>query len=287
MATLITRHPVRIYTALTFAISWGGIFVAMGPGGIPRTREALQQLLPVAITVMIVGPSIAGLVLTGLVHGRAGFRELRSRLIRWRVGARWYAVALLTAPLVSLALLGGFSFFSPGFQPGLFASDDKASRLLSGVAAGVPVGVFEELGWTGFAVPTLRRRHHLLTTGLIVGVIWGAWHIMATVLLASGTYSGALSWPVFFTARALALLVGQLPAYRVLMVWVDDRTGSLLVAMLMHASLTASTLILEPIAISGAALLIFDLASTIVWWGLVAALAVAHGWQPWRRPLPT
>jgi hypothetical protein len=63
--------------------------------------------------------------------------------------------------------------------------------------------------------------------------------------------------PVFLAARGIDLILGQLLAYRVLMVWVYDRTGSLLVAMLMHASLTATTLIAGPLAISGADLLTY------------------------------
>jgi hypothetical protein len=42
----------------------------------------------------------------------------------------------------------------------------------------VAVGFFEELGWTGFATPRLRLRHGFLATGLIVGVPWGAWHLL-------------------------------------------------------------------------------------------------------------
>jgi membrane protease YdiL (CAAX protease family) len=63
----------------------------------------------------------------------------------------------------------------------------------------------------------------------------------------------------------------------VLMVWAYDRTGSLLVAMLMHFSWTASTMTLEPHAISGVPLLIYDLVSAAMVWAVVAAVAVANG----------
>ena len=104
---------------------------------------------------MLAGPSVAGILLTGLVDGRAGLRELLSRLLRWRVGARWYAVALLTAPLcVTGDTLRAFAHL-PGVPPRhIVASDDKASLLLIGIAVGLVVGIFEELGWTGFAMPT-------------------------------------------------------------------------------------------------------------------------------------
>src|SRR5262245_15633656 len=87
-----------------------------------------------------------------------------------RVAVAWYAVALLTAPVLMTATLLALSFTSPAFLPGIFTSDQKASILLIGLAVGLSAGVFEELGWTGFAIPTLRQRHRLLATGLIVGI---------------------------------------------------------------------------------------------------------------------
>lgn len=70
-------------------------------------------------------------------------------------------------------------------------------------------------------------------------------------------------------------LVGVLPAFRILMLWVYDHTGSLLLAMLMHASLTASTMNVEPAGISGASLLIYDLVSAVAIWAIVVVVAVA------------
>jgi hypothetical protein len=78
--------------------------------------------------------------------------------------------------------------------------------------------------------------------------------------------------------------VGILPAYRVLMVWVYDRTGSLLVAMLMHASLTASNVIFIP-PTTGGSLAIWSLVLAATLWVVVAAVAVAGGEQPSRDPL--
>ena len=90
---------------------------------------------------------------------------------------RWYAVALLTAPLVTILTLLALSLTSPAFVPAIITAEDKASLLLSGIAVGLIVPVFEELGWTGFATPRLRLRHGVLGTGLIMGLLWGAWHL--------------------------------------------------------------------------------------------------------------
>ena len=114
-----------------------------------------------------------------LAYGRVGLRDLRSQLFRWRVGVRWYAVALLTVPLLMTAILFAFSLASKAFLP-----DHPPSRRQCVAAGGrrfrgggLVAAFFEEIGWTGFATAELRKRHGLLATGLIVGLLWGVWHL--------------------------------------------------------------------------------------------------------------
>jgi membrane protease YdiL (CAAX protease family) len=279
MATVkafIESHPVLTYFVLTFAISWGCILMVVGPGGIPMTTEQLKTVGPLVYMATLTGPSVAGLLLTGLIDGRAGFRELLSRLIRWPVGVRWVVIALLATPLLATALLLALSLFSPEFLPALFTTDDRVTLLLTGIAVGLMVGIFEELGWTGFAIPRLRLRYGVLATGLIVGVLWGGWHFI--VFWQSGSFSGALP-----LALLLAQLFSWLPAYRVLMVWVYDRTQSLLVAMLTHASLVVSTAgTLVPLTLAGMILLTWILVWAAALWVVVAAVAAQAARQAKR-----
>jgi uncharacterized protein len=283
----IKRHPLLSYYALVFAISWGGILlvVGLGPGGIPATKEQVGALMPFMLLALFTGPSVAGLVMTGLVYGREGFRHLLTRMTRWRVGARWYALALLTAPLLVTATLLALSLTSPEFLPSIFTSDDKVRLLLFGIGWGlVGGGLLEELGWTGFAVPTLlRQRHGVLATGLFVGVLWGLWHFLIT-FWASGTSSGALSLAGFLPA--VLFYVGSLSAYRVLMVWVYDRTGeSMFVAMLMHASFSASMLIQQPLGLALVPGLAWNLVLAAALWVVVGAVALTQGGHLSRQPL--
>ena len=74
--------------------------------------ESQALLFPVALAMMP-GAGIAAIVLTGIVSGFAGLRELIARLLKWRVGLRWYAVALLTSPLLITAIPVALSFFLP------------------------------------------------------------------------------------------------------------------------------------------------------------------------------
>jgi uncharacterized protein len=273
----IRTHPVLSYYSVVFAISWGGVVMVVGPGGFPGTREEVGSLMPVVILAFLVGPALGGPLLTGVAYGKPGLRELLSRLFAWRRAARWYAVALLTAPVLMLGVLLALSLISPAFLPAILRSGEKATLLLVGLATALGAGVFEELGWTGFAIPELRRRYGVLTTGLVVGVLWAAWHFLV-YLWVSGTVSGGgLSLVGYFLDAFLFLVL-----FRVLMVWVYDGTGSLFIAMLMHGSLTASARILMPAGIAGAPLLTFDLIWLAALCVAIAAIA-AHNHSPVSR----
>jgi membrane protease YdiL (CAAX protease family) len=272
--TSIEKHALLTYFALAFGISWGAVLLLVGGlPGMPGTTEQAETRLPLVVLALLAGPSVASLLLTSIVQGKAGLRELLSRMLTWRVGSRWYAVALLGAPMLVTAVLLALSTTSPVYLPGIYTSHDKASLLLVSTSYGLAAGFFEELGWTGFAVPRLMRRYGILATGLVVGIPWGVWHFI-TNYWGSGDSSGALSLALFLPAQVFA--VGALPAFRVLMVWVYDRTESLLMAMLMHASITASWLIVMPEGISGAPFITWYLAWTAALWAIVAAVAIAN-----------
>lgn len=269
--TFIKRHPVLVYYILVFAISWGGILLVVGPRGFPGTTEETDSLLSLFVVMaLFAGPSISGIFMTGLIHGRAGFRNLLFRLLRWRVAARWYAVALLFAPFLVAAVLLALRLFSTEFVPGIVSTSNKVGFLLFGIAwALIGGGLLEELGWTGFVVPELRRRYSPFTTGLLMGLLWGVWHLLITIWM-SGTSSGAFSLAIFLPGMLFHIV--SLTAFRVLLVCVYDRTGSLLVVMLMHASLSASRIILNPPGLALVPGLIYDLLVAAALWVVVAAV---------------
>src|SRR5690242_12285973 len=270
MTTLIKRHPLVAYFTLTFALSWGGFLLMLGPSSLVSSNWQAEEKFLSAVLAMLAGPSIASLLLTGLVDGRAGYRDLVSRLGNWRVGVGWYAIAILPAPIVSAGVLYLLSTTSP-----LFTADNKTAIMIGGLAAAVTT-VLEEVGWTGFAVPRLRVRHSVPMTGLIVGVLWGLWHFLQQVFI-SGTYAGGIPVLAFLVLSTLAA-VANLTAYRVLMVWVYDRTASLFVTTVMHGMLTASSIFwFTPIATGGRFLANVWL-TTAAMWLLVGVVAVVEGW---------
>jgi membrane protease YdiL (CAAX protease family) len=272
--SFIIRHPVLTYFAITFVISWGGVLILGAPYGMPATPDQSAKVWPIVFMPYFLGPVIASLLMTGLVSGRAGFRALGVRLLKWRVGIRWFAVALLTAPFLVGLLAFLLSLVSREFLPVVVTAEDKVGVVVRGIMVGLIFGGFlEELGWTGFAVPRLRQAYSIFAVGLTVGFLHGLWHLLPTYW-ATGDASGALSLtdfipPLFFYA-------GVLPAYRILMVWVYDRTESLLVCILMHASLTASApWILLPAA-TGRSLVIYYLILTVVMWAVVGLAVLSN-----------
>jgi CAAX protease family protein len=281
VGAFIRRHPVLTYFIVTLTISWGGFLQVGGSGLLAGTSWQTDPRFMAAVSAMLAGPPVAGILLTILVSGTAGLRELLSRLLKWRAGGRWYAVALLTAPIIETTVLLALSRISPIFLPSVVTSDDKAALLVSGIAIGMAGGFVEELGWTGFAIPRLMPRYSVLGTGLIVGPVWGAWHLLQ-MWWVGGTSSEALPLAIFlplFFLSAMAILT----AYRVLMVWVYDRTGSLLVAILMHASYIFSTLFVLAPPTTGVPFLTYSGVFAAALWGVVAAVAVANGGQLSRQ----
>ena len=185
-----------------------------------------------------------------------------------------------------MATLAALASTSRAFLPGIVTATDRMELVRLGIAIGLGAAVFEEIGWTGFAIPHVRQRYGVFATGLIVGVSWGAWHLLTNLFWAIGATSGDLPLSIFVPLSVIGMLIGYLAAFRVLMVWLYERTGSVLLAIVMHASLTASVLILDPAGLSGAALLIYAFALAAVVWAAVALVVrrySAHRAQPALR----
>ncbi len=267
----IQRHPVLSYYALTFAISWGGVAVVAGPLG-PSAGASIMVAL---LLVIAAGPTIACLILTGVLDGRAGYRDLLTRLTRWRVAPRWYA-ALLLNPLTLLGVLGLLSLASPAFLPGILSNSSPLARSMGlatvnpavllglALAVGLVAGLLEAIGWTGFATPRLLARHGYLAAGLALGLVWATGHIGGDVPAT------ALEWGDLWPWRVLLWMYAGMVPYRVLMTWVYRHTRSVLVAILMHGAYTGGQVLLQPGDIGPT--------QTLLWWGLLGvALSMVVG----------
>lgn len=285
LRSLIQRRPVVAYYTVVFAISVGGGLLVMLPSGFPGPSEFGSGAFWIAIAALMAGPSLAGPILTLAVGGRSGLREYAGRMRKWRVGGRWYAFAVLTIIAWAGIAIFALSMVFHQLTPPIATGGDWVGILIAGLGIGLFGGTLEEMGWTGFAMPQLRRTYSALSTGLIMGFLWGVWHLPIT-FWASGDSSGTLSWTLFLVPAAFYL--AALPAYRILMVWVHDHTGSIFVSILMHAALIFSTLYVfaptSPALIPGVA---YNLTLGAGMWAVVAVIWLRglHGVAPMPRPV--
>ncbi|MBG6129423.1 membrane protease YdiL (CAAX protease family) [Aquimarina sp. EL_43] len=249
------KHLLLIYFLLTFLISWTGLVFIMGIDGFTGQKEVPDSQIPLLFLAMCAGPFIAGLLVNYFENGKASFKQLITRIGKWKVSTQWYAIALFSAPLLFGLTYVALSSFSSKFSPILFSTDDLLFLVLGGILGGIVAGFFEEIGWTGFAVPRLRQHFNIGTTGLIVGVIWGVWHLP---LFMDSDPDEDIPLAILLIIK----LVTHLPAFRILMVWVYDHTQSLCIIILMHMSLTTSTMIFQPTTTKGVDIVVFNLMFT-------------------------
>lgn len=208
-------RPLRLYLRLAFGICWGvGLVMLMLPlaEGIPR----------VAIWFLAVagGPTIAALA-AARASGREVLAQYAARIAR--PGGPW----LLVGPvlILSVHLLAATCRGAPLHGNGV-------GTLISGVVATTLVdpGPLEEFGWRGFLQPLLRRRFSVLVSSLIVGVVWGIWHLPALVLPGFPQHDPATPLPL-----AIGRFLLQTTALSVVMGHVVDRArGAVAPAILMH-----------------------------------------------------
>lgn len=256
----IQRHVVLSYFALAFLLAWGGSFAAVGPkfirGESLQFSDALLAFLP-----MLIGPSLAGIVMARLVDGKRGLRDLFARMHLWRVGARWYSAILIFPVLILTVQLGLVALLSRDFAPYFFPE---------GILIGLFAGFIEEIGWTGFALPRMQLKHRALTVGILLGVLHSLWHLAPDYLTASGTRG------VYWMPRFVMFLV-SMTAMRVLLVWVYTNTRSVLLAQLMRASSTGFLSILVPLSLSPRNDTIFNGVYAVALWAAVVVVVARYG----------
>lgn len=210
--------PLLAYFALAYALSWL-ILVPAGLGLLPDSSAGVLS------NVAPFGPAVAAFIVTAFIGGRPAVGQLLRRLVQWRVGVRWYLLVLVGIPLMEL--LGAFAVL------GSVPLDDLARNwplIFTGYLPAVLitlvlVGVAEETGWRGFALPRLQDRHGPLLGTAVLSVVWAMWHLPN--LLFGG-------WTVASYALWLAVTIATSFIYT----WVFNNTGgSILIAALLHAAI--------------------------------------------------
>jgi membrane protease YdiL (CAAX protease family) len=259
--SFVARHPVAAYFLLTFAVSWLGAFAVAAPHLL--RGEAIPKFAGLMMfPAMLLGPSVVGIVLTGLVDGSNGLRDLFARMRRIRFPARWYAALLIPPALVLTVLFCMKTFVSPDFAP---------NRFWIGISFGLVAGFFEEIGWMGYVFPKMRRKENAMAPAILLGLLWGAWHIPVIDYLGISTPHGAY-WLPFFLAFTAAMT-----AMRVLIAWTYANTKSVVLAQLFHASSTGSLVIFSPPRVTAAQESLWYAIYAAALWLVVALIATTFG----------
>src|SRR5215207_3865380 len=265
---LLIRHPLVSFFTLAYALTWLAwspwYLSEDGVGLLPYDAEGISNYLNTV--ALIVGPTLSAFIMTGATEGREGVRGLLRRIVLWRVGLWWYLFVLAGIPAIIL--------LSTVFLPGALASFEASavpSTLFLYVVAG-PVflfiggPVFEEIGWRGFALPRLQRLHGPLAGSLILGTLWGLWHLPLFLIPAWDTPHGSLPEVALFVILAVSIAV--------VLTWVFNNTkGSVLLAILAHGSINSAAV--SVYALFPAPAVTGGITNVVIGFGVAALLVVA------------
>jgi membrane protease YdiL (CAAX protease family) len=271
------RYPLVSFFLLAFGFSWAyelTVFRVLFTPGSPW-----EPLLTLGYTV---GPALAAFLMTASTLGQAGIRKLLRRYVLWHVGLPWYLVVLLGVPallLIAVLLLPGalaaFRLPGPSFLP----------TYLVGYLVFVLFHLLgEEPGWRGFALPRLEPRAGPLVGTLLLGGLWGLWHLPLFFI------PGTAQYPLGPDTGVVGHLVGfggfviLFTALAVVITWVFNNTrGSLLLAILFHTSFNYAWVLLiypELMVLPGLGLtldFLGDWRLVLVWVAVAGFLIAATG----------
>src|SRR4051794_37577227 len=227
---LLSRHPLFLFFVLSFISTWGYFWLIWTPLRLPDSLIALGGF----------GPAASAFLVLALTSGKRGVLGLLRSIVRWRVGASWYLVALLGVPVLNfLAFL-----VVPGVLADFVAPDLRLPRLyLSEIAISLTIGiapVWEEVGWRGFAQSRIQRLYGPVVGSLILGALWGVWHLpfFFGPLARTGPETTFLSAGIALVEFSIGLT-----GLSVVMAWVlNNCRGSTLMAILLHACFDSSGL---------------------------------------------
>lgn len=222
MGKFVQQYPIVAFFVLAYVFTW----LLEGPAAFfprwPGLLSFLGALGPAAAAIVVV--AVAG-------AGRLGLRQLLAPLGRWRVGVHWYAIVLLGPALMMLAsvfiyglLFGGSGMRSLNGVWPMLGQHAGALAILFAYQFLIVWG--EEIGWRGYALPRLQERYHPFLASVILGLVWGLWH------LPSFWMEGSIH-----QRMSLAFFVLTSVGYSLLYTWAyNGSRGSLLLMTLLHAA---------------------------------------------------
>lgn len=206
------------FLALTFGLTWGiAALLFMFYDQVVAIFGELGMTNPLFI-LLVYSPGIAGIFLVWRCYGIKGLRSFFQRLTLWRAPGTWWWFLILGIPLI---VYSGAAIKGSATEPFPYA---PWYRVFPAMALALFVGPIEEFGWRGLALPLLQRKFSPFYAGLVLGCIWGVWHIPA--FLGSGTPQSAWDFgPYFLGLVAMSIILTAL---------FNAARGSLMISALFH-----------------------------------------------------
>jgi membrane protease YdiL (CAAX protease family) len=236
------------FLLISFGLAWSiiGLYVFL-PERMAAVLGELTGNHPL-FYLAVYSPAIAAFTLVARSGGLAGLRRFLGRALLWRCSAAWYTFLIIGIPLIFIsgsAIRGNLLT-----EPFPFAS---MQAVFAALALAAIKGPMEEFGWRGFALPLLQRKLVPFWAGMILGVIWGLWHLPAFLL--SGTQHSEWSFTAFFFG-CLAISVIATALF-------NQSHGSILLSAFLHFSLMNPVF---PDAQPYDTYILMVVAALIVWW---------------------
>ena len=245
------ENALLAYFLIAFAFTWS-FHIAINILGIPFAFDLSSPAMALYL-IGLMGPLVAGIVVSALLNGGAGIRALLAQGVKWRFPLRWYLVAILSIP--SLYLFNVVIFFNS-------VPPDMGWLVVMPVLifGQIWVVIAEEFGWRGFALPRLQRRFGSLGATLILGPSWALWHLPMFFVAGSPQYSDDV--PV-----SLAIYTVIIFFTSIIFTMVYNRSGSsVLACMLLHASFNIAAFTIQlPPNVNITAYLIIALGIVSIW----------------------
>ncbi len=219
---LIPFRSITPFLLISFGLAWGllGLYIFL-PESMAAAFGQLSGNHPLFF-LAVYAPAIAAFTVVVSYHGFTGLRRFLGRALLWRCSVAWYGFLIIGLPLIFI--LG--SWLRGNLFTGPFPFPSFHSLVAALVLAAIK-GPMEEFGWRGIALPLLQRKFAPFWAGLILGAIWGLWHMPAFLL--SGTQQSEWSFTAFF-AGCLAISVIATALF-------NQSNGSILLSAFFHFSL--------------------------------------------------
>lgn len=242
---LIIRHPLIAFFVIAFSGTWIAFLpLVLAQNGMSLLPYTIPEIGPYppsywfAALGALLGPTLASFTVTAITTGKAGVQQLLRRYVIWRVGLRWYLLVLVGVPLLQLVCSSLFLGIAPLTaliqQWPLYFTTFLPNVLIIFVA----VQIWEEGGWSGYAVPNLQKRFGALRATFILGPLWALWHL--PVFFVPGQIFDQKVGAITMVVQMVLMIIVAILT-RIIMTWVFNNTkGSILIAILLHSSLDAS-----------------------------------------------